>query len=99
MEVGTGGYHCSALWSGHLGNPSGSSRPRLGHSVTESWMRQTCTGIPETKYKNKLAVELSERVVIQAEAAKELKQGSEGVRKRAIGDMQLQGEVRGAGEG
>lgn len=55
-----------------------------------SGIRQTCTlGILETKYRNKLAVELSEGAILQAEAARELRQGSEGVRKRAFREMQL----------
>lgn len=75
---------------------TGSSQARLGELERVSWMRQTCIlGILETKYRNKLAVELSEGAILQAEAAKELRQGSEGVRRRAFREMQLQCEARG----
>lgn len=88
-EMETDGYHYSAVWTLRE-SKLGLARPGWGELGRVSWIRQTCTlGILETKYRNKLAVELSEGAILQAEAARELRQGSEGVRKRAFREMQL----------
>lgn len=78
----TDGYHHSAVWSGHSGNLNKIHPAQNGGIRMGPWMRQPCsTGILETKYKNEIAVELREGAIIQAEAAKELRQRSEGVRE------------------